>query len=165
MKNKSTLFLVQAAMIGAIYVVLTVAFAPISFGEVQIRFAEALTILPFFTPAAVPGLFVGCLIANILGGAILPDIIFGSLATLIGAVGTYLLRKQSKYLAPVPPIVANMLIVPFVLRYGYGVNLPIPLMMLTVGAGEVISAGVIGLILLNVLYKNRQKMFGDTLAE
>ena len=141
MKNKSTLFLVQAAMIGAIYVVLTVAFAPISFGEVQIRFAEALTILPFFTPAAVPGLFVGCLIANILGGAILPDIIFGSLATLIGAVGTYLLRKQSKYLAPVPPIVANMLIVPFVLRYGYGVNLPIPLMMLTVGAGEVISAG------------------------
>ena len=165
MKNKSTLFLVQAAMIGAIYVVLTVAFAPISFGEVQIRFAEALTILPFFTPAAVPGLFVGCLIANILGGAILPDISFGSLATLIGAVGTYLLRKQSKYLAPVPPIVANMLIVPFVLRYGYGVNLPIPLMMLTVGAGEVISAGVIGLILLNVLYKNRQKIFGDTLAE
>ena len=165
MKNKSTLFLVQAAMIGAIYVVLTVAFAPISFGEVQIRFAEALTILPFFTPAAVPGLFVGCLIANILGGAILPDIIFGSLATLIGAVGTYLLRKQSKYLAPVPPIVAHMLIVPFVLRYGYGVNLPIPLMMLTVGAGEVISAGVIGLILLNVLYKNRQKIFGDTLAE
>lgn len=165
MKNKSTLFLVQAAMIGAIYVVLTVAFAPISFGEVQIRFAEALTILPFFTPAAVPGLFVGCLIANILGGAILPDIIFGSLATLIGAVGTYLLRKQSKYLAPVPPIVANMLIVPFVLRYGYGVNLPIPLMMLTVGAGEVISAGVIGLILLNVLYKNKQKIFGDTLAE
>ena len=165
MKNKSTLFLVQAAMIGAIYVVLTVAFAPISFGEVQIRFAEALTILPFFTPAAVPGLFVGCLIANILGGAILPDIIFGSLATLIGAVGTYLLRKQSKYLATVPPIVANMLIVPFVLRYGYGVNLPIPLMMLTVGAGEVISAGVIGLILLNVLYKNRQKIFGDTLAE
>ena len=165
MKNKSTLFLVQASMIGAIYVVLTVAFAPISFGEVQIRFAEALTILPFFTPAAVPGLFVGCLIANILGGAILPDIIFGSRATLIGAVGTYLLRKQSKYLAPVPPIVANMLIVPFVLRYGYGVNLPIPLMMLTVGAGEVISAGVIGLILLNVLYKNRQKIFGDTLAE
>ena len=108
---------------------------------------------------------MGCLIANILGGAILPDIIFGSLATLIGAVGTYLLRKQSKYLAPVPPIVANMLIVPFVLRYGYGVNLPIPLMMLTVGAGEVISAGVIGLILLNVLYKNRQKIFGDTLAE
>ena len=165
MKNKSTLFLVQAAMIGAIYVVLTVVFAPISFGEVQIRFAEALTVLPFFTSAAVPGLFVGCLIANILGGAILPDIIFGSLATLIGAVGTSLLRQQSRYLAPVPPIVANVLIVPFVLRYGYGVNLPIPLMMLTVGAGEVISAGVIGLILLNVLYKNRKKIFGETLAE
>ena len=164
MKNKSTLFLVQAAMIGAIYVVLTVAFAPISFGEVQIRFSEALTLLPFFTPAAVPGLFVGCLLANILGGAILPDIIFGSLATLIGAVGTYLLRKKSKYLAPIPPITANMIIVPFVLYYGYGVNLPIPLMMLTVGAGEVISAGIIGLILLNVLNTNREKIFGETLT-
>ena len=164
MKNKSTLFLVQAAMIGAIYVVLTVAFAPISFGEVQIRFSEALTLLPFFTPAAVPGLFVGCLLANILGGAILPDIIFGSLATLIGAVGTYLLRKQNKYLAPLPPIIANMIIVPFVLRFGYGVNLPIPLMMLTVGAGEVISAGIIGLLLLNVLSKNQEKIFGNTLT-
>ncbi len=164
MKNKSTLFLVQAAMIGAIYVVLTVAFAPISFGEVQIRFSEALTLLPFFTPAAVPGLFVGCLLANILGGAILPDIIFGSLATLIGAVGTYLLRKKSKYLAPIPPIAANTIIVPFVLHFGYGVNLPIPLMMLTVGAGEVISAGIIGLILLNVLNTNREKIFGETLT-
>ena len=164
MKNKSTLFLVQAAMIGAIYVVLTVAFAPISFGEVQIRFSEALTLLPFFTPAAVPGLFVGCLLANILGGAILPDIIFGSLATLIGAVGTYLLRKKSRYLAPIPPIAANTIIVPFVLHFGYGVNLPIPLMMLTVGAGEVISAGIIGLILLNVLNTNREKIFGETLT-
>ena len=164
MKNKSTLFLVQAAMIGAIYVVLTVAFAPISFGEVQIRFSEALTLLPFFTPAAVPGLFVGCLLANILGGAILPDIIFGSLATLIGAVGTYLLRKKSRYLAPIPPIAANTIIVPFVLHFGYGVNLPIPFMMLTVGAGEVISAGIIGLILLNVLNTNREKIFGETLT-
>ena len=164
MKNKSTLFLVQAAMIGAIYVVLTVVFAPVSFGEVQIRFAEALTILPFFTPAAVPGLFVGCLIANILGGAILPDIIFGSLATLIGAVGTYLLRKQSRYLAPLPPIVANMLIVPFVLRYGYGVNLPIPLMMLTVGVGEILSCGVLGLLLYYALRSQKETIFGHLAA-
>ena len=86
MKNKSVTFLTQAAMIAAIYVVLTMIFAPFSFGEVQVRVAEALTILPIFTPAAIPGLFVGCLIGNITGGAVLPDIIFGSIATLIGAV-------------------------------------------------------------------------------
>ena len=83
MKNKGTQFLVEAAAIGAIYVVLTVLFAPLSYGEVQIRFSEALTILPFFTPAAIPGLFVGCIIANLFGGAIPVDIIFGSIATLI----------------------------------------------------------------------------------
>ena len=88
MKNKNVTFLTQAAMIAAIYVVLTYVFAPFSFGEVQIRISEALTILPLFTPAAIPGLFVGCLVGNILGGAILPDIIFGSIATLIGAIGT-----------------------------------------------------------------------------
>ena len=133
MKNKSVLFMAQAAMIAAIYVVLTIVFAPFSFGEVQVRIAEALTILPVFTPAAIPGLFIGCLIGNILGGALLPDIIFGSLATLIGALFTYLLRKRSKFLAPLPPILANIVVVPFVLRYAYGVLLPIPFMMLTVG--------------------------------
>ena len=85
----------QAAMIAAIYVVLTYVFAPFSFGEVQIRIAEALTILPVFTPAAIPGLFVGCIVGNILGGAILPDIIFGSIATLIGAFFTYQLRNKT----------------------------------------------------------------------
>ena len=119
MKNKTLLFIMQAAMIAAIYVVLTVLFAPLGFLEIQIRFSEALTVLPFFTPAAIPGLFIGCLIGNFLGGAILPDIIFGSLATLLGAVFSYLLRKN-KYLVPLPPIAANVLIVPFVLKYAYG---------------------------------------------
>ncbi len=160
MKNKSTLFLAQGAMIAAVYVVLTLVFAPISYGEVQVRVSETLTVLPFFTSAAVPGLFVGCLIANILGGAILPDIIFGSIATLLGAAGTYLLRKRTRFLAPVPPIVANTVIVPFVLYYGYSVNLPIPFMMLTVGAGEVISCGVLGLIVQTVLMKYRKVLFG-----
>ena len=161
MKNKSTMFLVQAAAIGAIYVVLTLLFAPLSYGEVQVRFSEALTILPYFTPAAIPGLFVGCILANLLGGSIPVDIIFGSIATLIGAVFTYKLRGN-KWLAPVPPILANMIIVPFVLYYGYGVNLPIPLMMLTVGAGEVISCGVFGMIILTALYKTGTAIFGKT---
>lgn len=155
MRDKKVLFIVQAAAIAAIYVVLTVVFAPLSFGEVQVRFAEALTILPYFTPAAIPGLFVGCIIGNFLGGAIPVDIICGSIATLIGAVGSYALRKH-KFLVPVPPIVANTVIVPFVLFYGYGINLPIPLMMLSVGAGEVLSCGVLGLVILFALdrYKN-----------
>lgn len=158
MKNK-VLFMAHAAMIAAIYVVTTVLFAPFSFGEVQVRISEALTILPYFTPAAVPGLFIGCLIGNIIGGAILPDIIFGSLATLLGAIFTYLLRKQSKFLAPLPPIISNIAIVPFILRYAYGINLPIPLMMLTVGIGEVISCGVLGMIVLSALQKYRYKIF------
>lgn len=115
----SVKFITQAAVIAAIYVVLVVIFNYISFGPVQFRIAEALTILPYFTPAAIPGLFVGCIIANILGGAIVWDVVFGSIATLIGAIGTYLLRKH-KWLAPVPPIVANTIIVPFVLKFAYG---------------------------------------------
>lgn len=160
MKNKGTLFLVQAAMIAAIYVVLTLVFAPISFGDIQARISEALTVLPFFTPAAIPGLFVGCILANILGGAIPMDVICGSIATLLGAIFTYKLRHVSKWTAPLPPIVANVLIVPFVLRYGYGTNLPIPFMMLTVGIGEVLSCGVLGMLLLTALSKYKGKIFG-----
>lgn len=159
MRNKNINFLTQAAMIAAIYVVLTYVFAPFSFGEVQVRIAEALTILPVFTPAAIPGLFVGCLIGNILGGAILPDIIFGSLATLIGAFFTYQLRDKNKFLAPLPPIAANTIVVPFVLRYGYGVALPIPFMMLTVGIGELLSCGVLGMVLYFALRKYKNIVF------
>ena len=159
MKNQKVVFMTQAAMIAAIYVVLTMVFAPISYGEIQLRIAEALTILPFFTPAAIPGLFIGCLIANILGGAILPDIIFGSLATLIGAIFTYALRNSNKFLAPLPPILANTVIVPFILAYGYGLNLPIPFMMLTVSIGEVLGCGVLGMILLTALDKYSYKIF------
>ena len=159
MKNKNLLFLTQAAMIAAIYVALTYVFAPISFSEVQVRIAEALTILPVFTPAAVPGLFVGCLLGNILGGAVLPDVICGSFATLIGAFFTWRLRDAHPFLAPVPPIIANTLIVPFVLRYAYSIELPIPFMMLTVGIGEVISCGVLGLLLYYALRGHKEEIF------
>lgn len=149
----------QAAMIAAIYVVLCIVFEPISYGAIQTRVAEALTVLPFFTPAAVPGLFIGCLAANLLGGGILLDVAFGSVATLIGAVGTYLLRKKSRYLAPLPPIVANVLIIPFVLRYGYGDPLPIPFLMGTVGLGEILSCGMMGTVLLVVLSRYKKVLF------
>ena len=159
MRDKKVLFMAQAAMIAALYVALTYVFAPISFSEVQVRIAEALTILPVFTPAAIPGLFIGCLLGHIMGGALVPDIVLGSLATLIGAFFTWKLRKANPFLAPVPPIVANTLIVPFVLKYAYGVDLPIPFMMLTVGAGEVLSCGVLGMLLYFALKKNSEKIF------
>ena len=162
MRDKKVTFLTQAAMIAAIYVVLTFVFAPISFGEVQIRIAEMLTVLPIFTPAAIPGLFVGCLIGNITGGAMLPDVIFGSIATLVGAVGTYFLRNSNRIFAVLPPIAANICIVPFVLRYAYGVVLPIPFLMFTVGIGEVVSCGILGNCLVSVLGRYRNRIFSRT---
>ena len=160
MKTSNTTFITQAAMIAALYVALCMVFAPISYGEVQLRVAEALTILPVFTPAAIPGLAIGCFIANLTGGGILPDMIFGTAATLIGAVGTRLLKKKPA-LAWIPPVISNMIIVPLVLIHVYqvpdvSVTLPftqttlsgsgfLPL-MLTVGIGEIISCGILGLL-------------------
>ena len=148
----------QGAAIAAIYVVLTLVFAPISYGAVQVRIAEALTILPMFTPAAIPGLFAGCLLANFIGGAVIWDIIFGSIATLIGAILGWKLRRN-RWLVPIPAIAANTVIVPLVLRYGYGENLPILLMAVYVAAGEIISCYVLGELLAEVLLRYRNVIF------
>lgn len=158
MKNKKVMFITQGAVIAAIYVVLVYVFSYWSFGPIQFRIAEALTILPYFTPAAIPGLFIGCIIANVLGGAVIWDVIFGSIATLIGAVGTYLLRKH-KFMAPVPPILANTIIVPYVLKFAYGSEGIIPYFMLTVGIGEIIVCGIFGMILLFALNPVRHAIF------
>jgi uncharacterized membrane protein len=150
------LHIAQGAMIAALYVVLTYAasFLGLASGAVQVRFSEALTVLPFFTAAAIPGLAVGCLLANFLTGCLWPDIVFGSLATLIGALGTYAVGQKglSKWLAPLPPIVANAVIVPFILYYAYGLR-PLWFFFVTVTAGEVVSCGVLGMILLLALEK------------
>lgn len=156
--SRAVLFTVQAALIAAIYVALTVPFAPISFGPVQFRISEALVILPYFTPAAVPGVFVGCLISNLLGSGVVLDIVFGSLATLIGAVCSYLVRKH-KFLVCVPPIVSNVLIIPWVLRVAYGAPDAIWWMMVTVGIGEVLAVAVLGNSLLLLLERYRGLIF------
>lgn len=160
MRNKKVLFIVQAAMIAAVYVVLTyfISAFHLASGAVQVRISEALTILPVFTPAAIPGLFIGCLFSNLLTGCHIIDVICGSLATLLGAIGTYFLRKH-QWLVPVPPIFANTLIVPFVLSYVYSVEQAIPFLMLTVGIGEVISCYMFGMILLQALNKYRNVIF------
>ena len=160
-KNKKVTQITQAAMIAAIYVVLTMVAAAFGLDHyaVQLRFSEALTILPFFTPAAIPGLYVGCLLSNIMSGCIIWDVIFGPIATLLGAIGTWLVRKHSKWLAPLPPIIANTIMVPFILAYAYRFEGSLPYFIATVGLGEILSCGVLGMLLLFALNKYKGKIF------
>ena len=170
--NKNThrhvLFVAQAGVIAALYVVLTWLSALVGLSgqnAIQIRVSEALCVLPYFTPAAVPGLTIGCLLANILTGAAPLDVVFGTLATLLGAIGAMLLRRW-RFAAPWPNVVSNTLIVPFVVFYVYyGGNtaeVTIPYLFLTVFIGEVIAGGVLGTLLLLVLWRRRDKIFPDT---
>lgn len=120
-RNQSTTGrITQGAAIAAVYVALTMIVAPIAFGPVQFRISEALCVLPYFLPSAVPGVTIGCFLANLLCGAAPLDVVFGSIATLIGAVGSYYLGKKNKWLVCLPPILSNTIIVPWVLRYAYG---------------------------------------------
>ena len=160
MRDKKVIYITQAGVIAALYVVLTLMANALGLASyaIQVRFSEALTILPFFTPAAIPGLFVGCLLSNILTGCAPMDVMFGSLATLAGAAGTYALRKH-KWMVPVPPIVANIIVVPLVLMYVYQFEGSLIYFAITVGIGEIISCGVFGMILLNVLNKYARQIF------
>ena len=158
MNSKKLVFICQAAVIAALYVVLTYVFSAFASGVIQVRVSEALTILPAFTPAAIPGLVIGCLLSNTLTGCVLLDIIFGSVATLIGALGSYALRRHT-WLVPIPPIVSNMIIVPFVLRFAYGATDAFPFMIATVGAGEIISCYLLGMILYGALKKVNHTLF------
>lgn len=159
----NTLFLTQAAVIAALYLALFLPFQPIAFGPIQFRISEMLCVMPFFTAAGIPGVTIGCLLANFIGGAPLPDIIFGTLATLIGAAGTWWIGKQAlphgKQLALLPPILSNALIIPFVLKYAYGAAELVPFMMLTVGIGEILAVGVLGSVLMGVLEKYGTLLF------
>lgn len=163
MNRNKTALVAQASMIAALYVVLTYlcSLLGLSNGAVQLRFSEALTILPIFMPSAVPGLFVGCVLSNLLTGSALWDIVFGSVATLIGAHCTRRLRRFP-HLALLPPIVANTLILPPVIVAVYGSEFPTWLVYVTVFVGEALSCGVLGSILYRVLNKNLafQRRFG-----
>ena len=153
-----TKVLTQSALIAALYVALTYIsnMFGLASGVIQVRISEALTVLPAFTFSAVPGLAVGCFVANLLTGAALWDIVFGSIATFIGAIGTYWLGK-SKYMAPVFPVVANTLIIPFVLKSVYAVTEEYGFLFLTIFVGEFISCGILGVMLYGAVEKT--KMF------
>ena len=157
--KRRTLYWCQAAVIAALYVVLTLLANAIglSSGMIQLRISEILCLLPMLLPSSIFGVTVGCFLANLLTGAVWLDILVGPIATLIGALGTYWLRKY-KWLAPLPPVLSNALIVPFVLAYGYGAEEAIPLMMLTVGIGEILSIYLLGMIFFHAVEKPLRKL-------
>ena len=154
----------MGGIIAALYVVLTLlanAFGLANYA-IQVRFSEALTVLPYFVPAAVPGLFAGCFLSNILTGAMPLDVVFGSLATLAGALATRFFAKhfpEKKWLAPIPPIIANTIVVPLVLSYVYKFEGSLIFFAVTVCIGEVISCGILGTLLMRVVSKYAAVLF------
>lgn len=142
-----------AALIAALYVLFTYlsSLFGLASGVIQLRLSEALAVLAYFTPAAIPGLTLGCVLSGIITAAMPLDVVFGSLATLLGAVVAYLLRRLTPWLAPLPNILANTLVIPFVLSYVYLVPDGLPFLFLTVGIGEILSSGILGTMLLFAL--------------
>lgn len=144
----------KTAAIAAVYVAITIIAAPASYGVMQVRVSEALTILPVFTPLAIPGLFIGCIIANFLSPAGIADVIAGSLATLIAASGTYVLRKR-RAAAMLCPVVSNGIIVGSMLRFVAGINISLWASILWVSAGEALACYALGLPLGRILDRHR----------
>lgn len=168
MKKKKALFPVQAAVIAALYALLTLLLWEFSSAGIQLRLSEALCVLPAFTPAAIPGLFIGCLLGNLIGGNWM-DVLFGSLATLLAALGTAALGKISqshlrRLLLPLPAVLCNAAILPFVLTYGYGLRpetagLPaLGFYALTIALGEAIVCYGLGIPLQLFLEKHGNKL-------
>ncbi|MCI5551595.1 MAG: QueT transporter family protein [Clostridiales bacterium] len=156
-QHGKTMFIVRSAVIAALYAALTLALYPISFGAVQFRVSEALTLLPIVMPEAIPGLFVGCLVSNLIGSATPWDIIFGSLATLIAAILTYATRRN-KILAAFWPVICNTVIVGLVLALT--LNLPVFLTMGEVGLGELAVVYTVGMAMLAALKRVPTKLLG-----
>jgi len=160
--KKAIKFISRAALVGAIYAVLTLALYPISFGAVQFRLSEALTLLPLLIPEAIPGLFVGCIVANLLSpNIVVLDVVFGSLATLIAAVLTS--RVKSVWLAPLPPVICNALIVGAVIAYsevgaGAGFWAAYLFNLASVGFGELVVCYALGVPLILALRRIAPKI-------
>lgn len=163
---KKVNFLARGAMIAALYATITIVFAPISYYLAQVRISEALTVLAYFEPAAIPGLFVGCVLANIYGGLGLWDILGGSFLTLIAAYLTWKIRKP--ILALLPPVVINAIGIAFMLKYILGIpdalKVSYPIAILYIGAGQTIAVYCLGYPLLLFLLKRKLFVRADILA-
>jgi len=151
--KRTSQFIVKAAVIGTIYALLTLVLSPFSYGVMQVRFSEALCVLALYTPAAIPGLTIGCFFANFIGANGIIDALVGSLATLIGTGGMYALRK-SKYASIMVNVLSNAVLVGLMLKKWFGVPFTPPLCMLWVGLGELISCYALGIPLVKYLDKH-----------
>lgn len=156
MKSDALRKMVRGAAVAAAYAILTVIW-PFSIGPLQCRVSEALCVLPFLFSEAVPGLFIGCLLGNLIEGAVPLDIVFGSLATLLAAFVTYYMGKKKwpPFLAPLPAVLFNAAVIGLLLSTAYEYGLSFPVAALQVGGGEAISCYVLGLPLLYALNKRR----------
>ncbi|HOK43314.1 MAG TPA: QueT transporter family protein [Thermoclostridium caenicola] len=150
----NTRTIVQAALIAAVYAAMTLLIKPLAYGPIQFRISEVLTVLPAVLPSAIPGVFIGCILANFIGGFGMVDIVFGSLATLLAGIFTWLLRKR-RILLPLPPVVFNGLIVGTYVYLLYDKTYPLPLTMLFIAISEAIICYGLGLPMLSFIKKNR----------
>lgn len=157
-----TKFITQSAVIAAVYIAATAIFAPISFGHnfFQLRVSEALTVLPIFTPAAVPGLFIGCAVSNIaFGGLGIIDLIFGSLATLISSFLSYLLRRKSPLIALASPVCVNAVVVGTYLNLLISPEINPLINIAWVFVGQLLSCYGLGLPLYKAIDKYGKRFF------
>jgi len=150
--KRSSQFIVKAAVIGTLYCLLTLVLSPFSYGVMQIRFSEALCVLALYTPAAIPGLTLGCFFANFIGANGIIDAIVGSLGTLAGTAAIYVVRKK-KYLAPMCNVILNAAAVGLMLWKWYAVPFSPLLCIAWVGLGEFVSCYVLGIPLIKLLDK------------
>lgn len=155
MVKESTRKINQMCAIALLYVFLTLVSSALglTIDAIQFRLSEALCVLPIFTPVAIPGLVIGCILSNMLMGGVLIDIVCGSLATLLGAMGTYVFRKH-RWVAPLFPIISNMLVVPYILQHGYHVEGKYAALMLVTSIAEFFCAYLLGQMLIDILSGN-----------
>ena len=161
MYKGKTAKVIQTIIIAGLYILITLvenATVGMTKDIIQVRLSDALTVLPYFTPAAIPGLFIGCLTSNYFIGCHPMDVLFGSIATLIGAIGTYLIRKH-KFLTPIPPVIVNVIAIPLLFTYVYRYEDSFWYYVATIGVGEIIACGVLGMALLLALDDHKDKLF------
>lgn len=155
--NEKTKYLAQSGIIASLYVVLTMisTMLSLSSGVIQLRLSECLCVLPIFIPSAVPGLAIGCFVSNLVSGCVIWDVVFGTLATLVGAIFTRLMRKTGIF-AVIPTIIANAVAVPLVLTFAYHVKEAFPILVLSVTTGEILSVFLLGGLLYRLMKNNEQ---------
>lgn len=161
MRRTKATYIFQFLIIAALYAGITIAeqfTVGMTKDIIQVRLSDALTVLPVFTPAAIPGLFAGCMVSNYVIGCQTYDVIFGSLATLVGATGTYLVRKH-RFMAPVPPIIINMITIPLLFTYVYRYEDSFWYYVIAIGIGQIIACGILGMALMLGLEDHKDKLF------